>query len=126
MRPVDWGQINWPAVALNSIYVLALALAVAFFSQVFGLSQWSEFNAALTLTIAFIVVWVSFRVAMRAGSQPLMHGLLIGLAVALAIFALNYLTWGIGVPEIAGFLIQLLGGMLGGRMAQRTLEGPHR
>lgn len=125
MRSIDWSQINWPAVALNSIYVLALALAVAFFAQLFGLTQWNEFHAALTLAIALIVVWVSFRVAMRAGSEPLAHGLLIGLLVALAILLLNYLTIGLGVPEIAGFLLQALGGLLGGRMAQRTLEGPH-
>ena len=126
MRSIDWGQINWPAVALNSIYVLALAVAAAFFAQVFGLAQWSEFHAALTLTIALIVVWVSFRVAMRAGSEPLMHGLLIGLVVGVTILVLNYLTIGLNVPEIAGFLMQVLGGLIGGRMAQRTLEGPHR
>ncbi len=125
MRSIDWGQINWPAVALNSIYVLALALAVAFFAQIFGLAQWGEFNAALTLAIALIVVWVSFRVATRAGREPLIHGLLIGLLVALAILLLNYLTIGLDVPEIAGFLMQVLGGLLGGRMAQRTLEGSH-
>lgn len=126
MRSIDWGQINWPAIALNSIYVLALALAIAFFAQVFGLAQWNEFHAALTLAIALIVVWVSFRVATRAGSEPLMHGLLIGLVVAAAILLLNYLTIGLSVPEIAGFLMQVLGGLIGGRMAQRTLEGAHR
>ena len=126
MRSIDWRQINWPSVALNAMYVMALGLAVAFFAQIFGLAQWREFNAAFTLVIALIVVWVSFRVATRAGSEPLMHGLLIGLLVALAILLLNYLTVGLGVPEIAGFLMQVLGGLFGGRMAQRTMEGPHR
>jgi uncharacterized membrane protein len=126
MRSIDWGQINWPSVALNSVYVLVLGLAVAFFAQIFGLAQWSEFNAAFTLVIGLIVVWVSFRVATRAGSEPLMHGLLIGLLVALANLLLNYLTIGLGVPEIAGFLLQVLGGLIGGRMAQRTMEEPQR
>ncbi|HSN75190.1 MAG TPA: hypothetical protein VL334_08885 [Anaerolineae bacterium] len=126
MRSIDWRQINWPSVALNAMYVMALGLAVAFFAQIFGLAQWREFNAAFTLTIALIVVWVSFRVAMRAGEEPLLHGLLIGLLVALANLLLNYLTIGLGVPEIAGFLLQVLAGLIGGRMAQRTLEGPHR
>jgi hypothetical protein len=63
---------------------------------------------------------------MRAGDEPLIHGLLIGLLVALANLLLNYLTVGLGVPEIAGFLLQVLAGLIGGRMAQRTLEGPHR
>ena len=126
MRSIDWRQINWPSVALNAMYVMALALAVAFFAQVFGLAQWREFNAALTLIIALIIVWVSFRVATRAGREPLMHGLLVGLLVALANLLLNYLTIGLGVPEIAGSLMQVLGGLIGGRMAQRTLEGPHR
>jgi hypothetical protein len=126
MRSIDWRQINWPSVALNAMYVMALALAVAFFAQVLGLAQWSEFNAALTLIIGLIIVWVSFRVAMRAGREPLIHGLLVGLLVALANLLLNYLTIGLGVPEIAGFLMQILAGLIGGRMAQRTLEGPHR
>jgi putative membrane protein (TIGR04086 family) len=126
MRSIDWRQINWPAVAINSVYVMVLGVAVAFFAQVFGLTQWREFEPAFTVGLALIVVWVSFRVATRAGSQPLIHGLLIGLLVALANLALNYLTVGLGVPEIAGFLIQILAGMIGGRMAQRTLEGPQR
>lgn len=126
MRLIDWRQINWLAVAVNSIYVLVLGVAVAFFAQVFGLAQWSEFNAAFTLIIALIVVWVSYRVATRARSEPLIHGLLIGLLVALANLLLNYLTVGLGVPEIAGFLLQVLGGLIGGRMAQRVLEEPRR
>jgi hypothetical protein len=126
MRSIDWRQINWPAVALNAVYVMVLGIAVAFFAQVFGLAQWSEFEPAFTLILGLIVVWVSYRVATRAGGEPLMHGLLIGLLVALASLLLNYLTIGLGVPEIAGFLMQVLAGLIGGRMAQRTLEGPRR
>lgn len=122
MRSIDWRQINWPAVALNSVYVMALGLAVAFFAQVFGLTQWGRFEAAFTLALAFIVLWVSYRVASRAHSEPLMHGLLIGLLVGLANLVLNYLTLGLGVQEVAGFLLQVLAGFLGGRMAKRVLE----
>lgn len=124
MFSIDWRQINWPAVALNAMYVMALALGVAFLAQIFGLAQWREFDAAMTVIIALIVVWVSFRVATRAGKEPLVHGLLIGLLVAVANLLLNYLTAGLSVPVVAGFLLQVLGGLMGGRMAQRTLEGP--
>ncbi len=124
MFSIDWRQINWPAVALNAMYVMALALGVAFMAQIFGLAQWREFDAAMTVIIALIVVWVSFRVATRAGKEPLVHGLLIGLLVAVANLLLNYLTAGLSVPVVAGFLLQVLGGLMGGRMAQRTLEGP--
>ncbi|MBE2231986.1 MAG: hypothetical protein IAE85_00675 [Anaerolinea sp.] len=124
MFSIDWRQINWPAVALNAMYVMALALGVAFMAQIFGLAQWREFDAAMTVIIALIVVWVSFRVATRAGKEPLAHGLLIGLLVAVANLLLNYLTAGLSVPVVAGFLLQVLGGLMGGRMAQRTLEGP--
>lgn len=124
MFSIDWRQINWPAVALNTMYVMALALGVAFMAQIFGLAQWREFDAAMTVIIALIVVWVSFRVATRAGKEPLVHGLLIGLLVAVANLLLNYLTAGLSVPVVAGFLLQVLGGLMGGRMAQRTLEGP--
>lgn len=126
MRSIDWRQINWPAVVLNAVYVLVLGLALAFFAQIFGLAAWREFNPAFTLTIALIVVWVSYRVGTRAGHEPLVHGLLIGLLVALANLVLNYLTVGLGVPEVAGFLMQVLAGLIGGRMAQRILEGPRR
>lgn len=124
MFSIDWRQINWPAVALNAMYVMALALGVAFMAQIFGLAQWREFDAAMTVIIALIVVWVSFRVATRAGKEPLVHGLLIGLLVAVANLLLNYLTAGLSVPVVAGFLLQVLAGLMGGRMAQRTLEGP--
>lgn len=124
MFSIDWRQINWPAVALNAMYVMALALGVAFMAQIFGLAQWREFDAAMTVIIALIVVWVSFRVATRAGKEPLAHGLLIGLLVAVANLLLNYLTAGLSVPVVAGFLLQVLAGLMGGRMAQRTLEGP--
>ncbi len=124
MFSIDWRQINWPAVALNAMYVMALALGVAFMAQIFGLAQWREFDAAMTVIIALIVVWVSFRVATRAGKEPLVHGLLIGLLVAVANLLLNYLTAGLSVPVVAGFLLQVLGGLMGGRMAQRTLEEP--
>jgi hypothetical protein len=126
MRSIDWRQINWPAVALNAMYVMALTLGVAFVAQIFGLSQWREFDSALTVAIALIVVWVSFRVATRVGRQPLVHGLLIGLLVAVANLLLNYLTVGLSVPVVAGFLLQILAGLMGGRMAQRTLEEPTR
>jgi hypothetical protein len=72
------------------------------------------------------VVWVSFRVATRVGREPLVHGLLIGLLVAVANLLLNYLTVGLSVPVVAGFLLQILAGLIGGRMAQRTLEEPTR
>jgi hypothetical protein len=126
MRSIDWRQINWPAVALNAMYVMALTLGVAFVAQIFGLSQWREFDSALTVAIALIVVWVSFRVATRVGREPLVHGLLIGLLVAVANLLLNYLTVGLSVPVVAGFLLQILAGLMGGRMAQRTLEEPTR
>jgi hypothetical protein len=126
MRSIDWRQLNWPAIALNAAYVMALTLAVAFVARIFGLSQWREFDAALTVAVALIVVWVSFRVATRAGNQPLLHGLLIGILVAVANLLLNYLTIGLSVPVAAGFLLQVLAGLMGGRMAQRTLEGPAR
>lgn len=124
MFSIDWRQINWPAVALNAMYVMALALGVAFMARIFGLAQWRGFDAAMTVIIALIVVWVSFRVATRAGKEPLVHGLLIGLLVAVANLLLNYLTAGLSVPVVAGFLLQVLGGLMGGRMAQRTLEEP--
>lgn len=126
MRSIDWRQINWPAVVLNSMYVMALGLAVAFLGQIFGLAGARDFHPAFMLIIALLAVWVGYRVATRAGAEPLIHGLLIGLLVALANLLLNYLTIGLGVPEIAGFLLQVLGGFLGGRMAQRTMEGPRR
>lgn len=126
MRSIDWRQINWPSVVLNSIYVMVLGIAVAFLGRVFGLAGARDFSPTFILAIGLITVWVSYRVAIRAGHEPLVHGLLVGLLVALTNLTLNYLTVGLGVPEIAGFLLQVLGGLLGGRMAQRTLEGPPR
>lgn len=126
MRSIDWRQINWPSIVLNSIYVMVLGIGVAFLGRVFGLAGARDFDPAFTLLIGLITIWVSYRVATRAGHEPLVHGLLVGLLVALTNLALNYLTVGLGVPEIAGFLLQVLGGLLGGRMAQRVLEAPPR
>lgn len=126
MRSIDWRQINWPSVVLNSMYVLVLGIAGAFVGRIFGLDSARDFDPAFTLIIGLITVWVSYRVAIRAGEEPLVHGLLVGLLVALSNLALTYLTVGLGIPQVAGFLLHALGGLLGGRMAQRTLEGPAR
>ena len=123
MKPIAWSQINWPSVVLNAAYVWVLALAVAFFGRLFGLDQWRDFVPALTVGVALVVVWVSYRVALRAGQQPILHGLLVGLLVAIVGLVLNALSIGVTVVEIAGFLMQVLGGLLGGRMAQRRLLG---
>ncbi len=66
-------------------------------------------------------MWIAYRVALRAGRQPLLHGLLLGLMVGAASLLLNLLTNPISVVEGAAFLLQLLGGLLGGRSAQRAL-----
>lgn len=126
MRAVDWSEINWAQVALNWMYVLVMALALAFIGRLGGLETWNQFNAAFTLALALLVMWISFRLARRVGHQPMAHGLLLGVLVALSTLVLNYLTIGLGLPELAGFLMQIVAGFMGGRMALRAQEGPRR
>lgn len=114
-------EINWPSLVLNTVYVLALGLALAFFGRLLGLEQIGEFVPLLSIAVALITMWIAYRVALRAGRQPLLHGLLLGLMVGAASLLLNLLTNPISVVEGAAFLLQLLGGLLGGRSAQRAL-----
>ena len=123
MKSIDWRQIHWVAVVLNVIYVWVLGLAFAFLGRVLRFDNGRDFVPLLTLVVALATVWVSYRVAMRAGYQPLIHGLLVGLLVAVIGLMLNFLTVAVTVTEIAGFLMQILGGLMGGRMAQRQLTG---
>ena len=123
MKSIDWRQIHWVAVVLNVIYVWVLGLAFAFLGRALRFDQTRDFVPLLTLVVALATVWVSYRVAIRAGEQPLIHGLLVGLLVAVVGLVLNFLTVSITVVEIAGFLMQVLGGLMGGRMAQRQLTG---
>jgi hypothetical protein len=122
MKSVDWRQINWQSVVLHALYVWLLGIAVAFFGTVLRLADSPNFVSTLTILVALAVVWASYRVATRAGRQPLLHGLLVGLLVGLSGLLLNLFSAGLGVVEIGGFLMQVLGGLLGGRMAQRVLE----
>lgn len=121
MKPIDWRQIHWVSVVLNVLYVWMLGLAFAFLGRALRFDQTRDFVPLLTLVVALATVWVSHRVAIRAGVQPLVHGLLVGLMVGLVGLVLSFLTITISVVEIVGFLMQVLGGFLGGRMAQRQL-----
>ena len=121
MNSINWRRIQWVSVVLNVFYVWMLGLAFAFLGRALRFDQTRDFVPILTLVVALATVWVSHRVAIRAGEQPLLHGLLVGLLVGLVGLALSFLTVNIGVVEIVGFLMQVLGGWLGGRMAQRQL-----
>lgn len=123
MNSIDWRRIQWVSVVLNVFYVWMLGLAFAFLGRALRFDQTRDFVPLLTLVVALATVWVSHRVAIRAGEQPLLHGLLVGLLVGLVGLALGFLTVNIGVIEIVGFLMQVLGGLLGGRIAQRQLSG---
>ena len=122
MNSINWRRIQWVSVVLNVFYVWMLGLAFAFLGRALRFDQTRDFVPILTLVVALATVWVSHRVAIRAGEQPLLHGLLVGLLVGLVGLALSFLTVNIGVVEIVGFLMQVLGGLLGGRMAQRQLS----
>ena len=122
MKSIDWRRIHWVSVVLNVLYVWMLGLAFAFLGRALRFDQTRDFVPILTLVVALATVWVSHRVAIRAGEQPLLHGLVVGLLVGLVGLALSFLTVTIGVVEIVGFLMQVLGGFLGGRMAQRQLS----
>ena len=122
MKSINWRRIHWVSVVLNVFYVWMLGLAFAFLGRALRFDQTRDFVPILTLVVALATVWVSHRVAIRAGEQPLLHGLLVGLLVGLVGLALSFLTINIGVVEIVGFLMQVLGGFLGGRMAQRQLS----
>ena len=121
MKSIDWRRIHWVSVILNVFYVWMLGLAFAFLGRALHFDQTRDFVPIVTLVVALATVWVSHRVAIRAGEQPLLHGLLVGLLVALVGLVLNFLTVNLTVVEFAGFLMQVLGGLLGGRMAQRQL-----
>ena len=121
MKSIDWRQIQWVSVVLNVLYVWMLGLAFAFLGRALRFDQSRDFVPLLTLVVALATVWVSHRVAIRAGEQPLLHGLLVGILVGLFGLVLSFLTVNISVVEIAGFLMQVLGGLLGGRMAQRQM-----
>jgi putative membrane protein (TIGR04086 family) len=123
MKSINWSQINWGSVVVNVIYVWVLGLGFAFLGRVLRFDESRDFVPLLTLVVALATVWVSYRVATRAGQQPLVHGLLVGLLVGMLGLVLNVLTVTIGVVEIAGFLMQVLAGAMGGRMAQRRLNG---
>lgn len=121
MQAVNWRQINWSSVFLYAGYVWVLGLGVAFIGYQLGLGQSRDFTPALMLLVALATFWASHHVALKAGQQPLVHGVLVGVFVGLAGLALALVTTGLGVTEVAAALLQILGGLLGGRVAQRML-----
>lgn len=123
MKSIDWRQVNWLSIIFHVVYVWIFGLAFAFFGRVFGLDGSGDFIPALTVAVALATVFASYRMATRAGQQPILHGLLVGLLAAVIGLVLNFLTTELSVVEIAGFMMQVLGGLIGGRMAQRVLQG---
>ena len=116
-------DLNWLGLVLNTVYVWALGLAFAFFGRLFGLDDIDIFAPLLTILVALVTMWTAHRVAVRAGQHPLLHGLILGLMVAITGFILSLLTTPIAASELAAFLLQVLGGLIGGRTAQRVLTG---
>ena len=114
-------DLNWPGLVLNTVYVWALGLAFAFFGRLFGLDQIDIFAPLLMILVALVTMWTAHRVAVRAGRHPLLHGLVLGLMVAVVGFVLSVLTTPISASELAAFLLQVLGGLIGGRTAQRVM-----
>lgn len=114
-------DLNWPGLLLNTVYVWALGLAFAFFGRLFGLDKIEIFTPLLTILVALVTMWVGYRVALRAGRRPGLHGLALGLMVAITGFVLTALTAPISSVDLAAFLLLLLGGTIGGRSAQRVL-----
>lgn len=114
-------NLNWSGLILNTVYVWALGLAFAFFGRLFGLDRIDIFEPLLLIVVALVTMWVAYRVALRAGRQPILHGLLLGLMVATVGLLLTVLTRPLTVAEFAAFFMQVLGGLIGGRSAQRVL-----
>ncbi len=114
-------DLNWPGLLLNTVYVWALGLAFAFFGRLFGLDKIEIFTPLLTIVVALVTMWVGYRVALRAGRRPGLHGLVLGLMVAITGFVLTVLTAPVSSVDLAAFLLLLLGGTIGGRSAQRVL-----
>lgn len=122
MDSADMRRINWRSVVLHAAYVWVLGLAAAFFGRIWGLADSRDFIPALTLLVALAVIWASYRVATQTGQQPILHGFLVGLLVGASGLVLNLFSSGLTVVEVAGFFLQVLGGLIGGRMAQRVLQ----
>ena len=114
-------DLNWPGLLLNTAYVWALGLAFAFFGRLFGLDKIDIFAPILTIIVALVTMWVGYRVALRAGRRPTLHGLVLGLMVAISGFVFSYLTAPVSSVDLAAFFLLLLGGTIGGRSAQRVL-----
>lgn len=114
-------DLNWPGLVLNTVYVWALGLAFAFFGRLFGLDQIDIFAPLLLIIVALVTMWVAYRVALRAGRRPGLHGLALGLMVAISGLALTALTAPVSPVDLAAFLLLTLGGTIGGRSAQRVL-----
>lgn len=123
---VEWRQVNWLGVIAHGAYVWVFGLAVAYFGRLLGLDASREFVPVLTVAVALATVFAAYRLAMRSAGQPILYGFLVGLLVAGTGLVLSLLTATVAVTEIAGFLMQLLGGLLGGRMAQRVQQGGAR
>lgn len=126
MGAVDWRQVNWLGVIAHGAYVWVFGLALAYFGRLFGLQASRDFVPTLTVAVALATVFAAYRLATRSDGQPILHGFLVGLVVAGTGLVLTMLTATVSVTELAGFLMQLLGGLLGGRMAQRVQQGGGR
>lgn len=122
MPSVNWRQIAWQSSILHVLYVWVVGLAAVFVISVLRLESSDLFARVPVLITALATIWAAHRVALRAGKQPMVHGLLVGFLVGLIGLILAFTTTGLSAFDFFVFLLYGVGGFLGGRMAQRMLQ----
>lgn len=122
MASVNLRQIAWWPVIRHALYVWIIGLAALFVIGLLDVDPLSSWARLPLLLVGLATIWAGSRVALRGHQQPLLHGFLLGLLVGLLSLILSLTAAGLTRVDLPAFLLDLLGGLLGGRVAQRMLS----
>jgi putative membrane protein (TIGR04086 family) len=127
-------RVHWDLVVKSAVlvYILTFILGLALSFPLLALLNWSSLDSqsasrASSLISAFIIIVVTgygaLWVARRVESVALLHGLLVGLLVALTSLVLDVLfIRAIKLVGLGLYVLMIAAGSLGGVMGSRRRE----
>jgi putative membrane protein (TIGR04086 family) len=128
-------QVRWDLVAIAAvlIYIVTFVLGVALSLPLLAFLNWTGLDPdsaslASALISALVVILVTgfgaMWVARRVERAALLHGFLVGLAVALLSLALDVLFRPLTPVGLLLYTVMVAAGLLGGMLGRRRRELP--
>jgi putative membrane protein (TIGR04086 family) len=127
-------QVRWALVLKIALllYLVTLVLGLALSFPLLAILDWARLDASRAFQLSFFITavlviavtgFVALWVARRVERTPLVHGVLVGLVVALLSFLLDLLFRpAVELTGLALYVLMITAGALGGALGSRRRE----